>query len=97
MLEEALPVAAGVAIALLPALAFGGLTATRSFVLLAGEESGFFKAIEEGKSEEEALKIAGVVPARPLEPTAKSTATMIPTPVERSRGMFYGFAAKYLH
>lgn len=43
MLEEALPVAAGVAMALLPALAFGGLAGARAFFLLAGEESGFFK------------------------------------------------------
>ena len=49
MLEEALPVAAGVAIALLPAMAFGGLSAARAFIYLGGAESGFFDAIEAGK------------------------------------------------
>ena len=39
MLEEALPVAVGVGVALLPCLAFGGLAAARSFMYLgAGEQ-----------------------------------------------------------
>ncbi|KAI8471854.1 MAG: hypothetical protein J3K34DRAFT_520216 [Monoraphidium minutum] len=58
MLEEALPVAAGVAVALLPCMAFGGLAAARGFIILGGEDSGFFKALEEGKSEEEAMAAA---------------------------------------
>eukprot|EP00877_Chromochloris_zofingiensis_P013135 jgi/Chrzof1/8075/UNPLg00120.t1 len=99
MLEEALPVAAGVAIALLPALAFGGLSAARSFILLAGEESGFYKALEESKSEEEALNAAGIVAASPLESISASKGSpTIHSPIERRpKGMFYGFAAKYLH
>lgn len=35
MLEEALPIAVGVGAALLPALAFGGVAAARSFIYLA--------------------------------------------------------------
>lgn len=38
MLEEALPVAAGVAVALLPCMAFGGLAAARGFMILGGGE-----------------------------------------------------------
>jgi hypothetical protein len=40
MLEEALPVAAGVAVALLPCMAFGGLSAARGFMILGGGEAG---------------------------------------------------------
>ncbi len=109
MLEEALPIAAGVAIALLPAMAFGGISAARNFMILAAEDSGFFKALEEGKSEEEALKIAmGEAPASPvihtpMEPYRNSIAAaqqraqapMIHTPLERSAPSF-GFAARFL-
>lgn len=89
MLEEALPIAAGVAMALLPAMAFGGLAAVRGFMFLSGEESGFFQAIQEGKSEEEALKIAGVV-ASPAEPYQR---TFVARAVARLAGPSYGFAA----
>jgi len=58
MLEEALPVAAGVGIALLTGLAYGGISACTKFVILGAEDSGFFKALEEGKSEDEALALA---------------------------------------
>ena len=40
MLEEALPVAAGVAVALLPCMAFGGLVAARGFMILGGGAMG---------------------------------------------------------
>ena len=59
MLEEALPVAAGVGIALLTGLAYGGISACTKFAILGAEDSGFFKALEEGKSEDEALALAG--------------------------------------
>jgi hypothetical protein len=58
MLEEALPVAAGVGIALLTGLAYGGISACTKFAILGAEDSGFFKALEEGKTEDEALAIA---------------------------------------
>jgi hypothetical protein len=38
MLEEALPLAVGVGVALLPCLAFGGLSAFRAFAILGGGE-----------------------------------------------------------
>jgi hypothetical protein len=58
MLEEALPVAAGVGIALLTGLAYGGISACTKFAILGAEDSGFFKALEEGKTEDEALALA---------------------------------------
>ncbi|GBF88678.1 hypothetical protein Rsub_01577 [Raphidocelis subcapitata] len=107
MLEEALPVAAGVAVALLPCMAFGGLAAARGFMILGGEDSGFFKAIEEGKSEEEALALAqGTAPtihtpyepARALLKAAPRAPVVAHSVVERPRvgGPSYGFAARFL-
>ncbi|KIY98687.1 hypothetical protein MNEG_9275 [Monoraphidium neglectum] len=105
MLEEALPLAVGVGVALLPCLAFGGLSAFRAFAILGGEDSGFFKALEEGKTEEEALAATqGAQPTihTPYEPIAR-VAPAAQTPVvahsvveRRAAAPSYGFAARYL-
>lgn len=68
MLEEALPLAIGVGAALLPAMAFGGLAAARAFMYLGAAESGVLQALEDGKSDEEVMKlIEGGAVATPLE------------------------------
>jgi len=94
MLEEALPLAVAVSVALLPALAYGGLLAFRGYAILGAEESGFLKAIEEGKSEEEALKAAGVI-ASPAEPYQRRM-PLVARAVERLTSPTYGFAARGL-
>lgn len=82
MLEEALPLGIAVGVALLPAAAFGGLMAARSFMILGGEDSGFFKALEEGKTEEEALAVAQGAGAAAAAPVVAHT------PYEPSRPSF---------
>lgn len=68
MLEEALPLAIGVGAALLPAMAFGGLAAARAFMYLGAAEAGVLQALEDGKSDEEVMKlIEGGAVATPLE------------------------------
>jgi hypothetical protein len=76
MLEEALPVAAGVGIALLTGLAYGGISACTKFAILGAEDSGFFKALEDGKTEDEALAIAtgAAAPAPAAPATAAASA-----------------------
>jgi hypothetical protein len=74
MLEEALPVAAGVGIALLAGLAYGGISASTKFAILGAEDSGFFKALEEGKSDDEALALATGTAAPAAPKTAAASA-----------------------
>ncbi|KAF8061151.1 hypothetical protein HT031_004612 [Scenedesmus sp. PABB004] len=90
MLEEALPLAIGVGAALLPAMAFGGLAAARAFIYLGAAEAGVLQALEEGKSEEEALKLIDA--ASPLE---RGKAPVVASPLERPGRPVYGFAARY--
>jgi hypothetical protein len=76
------------------------------------EDSGFFKALEEGKSEEEALAIAqgGGQPTAhsPYEPArvpraaaaaaaAPAGPVVAPSVIERRAAPSYGFAARHLH
>uniref|UniRef100_A0A383WGE6 Uncharacterized protein n=1 Tax=Tetradesmus obliquus TaxID=3088 RepID=A0A383WGE6_TETOB len=95
MLEEALPIAIGVGAALLPAMAFGGVAAARAFIYLGAAESGVLAALEEGKSEEEALKLAdagAVASVMERGPAPKVPAAA----VEKLNKPMYGFAARFL-
>lgn len=68
-------------------------------LLCPAAESGVLEALEQGKSEEEALKLAdaGAV-ASPIERKAAATPA-IASPAEKTllnRGAMYGFAARFL-
>ena len=66
MLEEALPVAAGVAVALLPCMAFGGLAAARGFMILGGGEQTIKgRASGTGRSQRQQAQPWWQQPARP--------------------------------
>jgi len=108
MLEEALPLAIGVGAALLPAMAFGGLAAARGFMYLGAAESGVLQALEDGKSDEEVMKlIEGGAVATPVERRASLFKAFSPAPqapvvpagaLERSlpKAPFFGLAARFM-